>query len=87
MFCIGCIQVRRVPVESTPFENVSSLLNFFAVEYYGESEFWLAIGKTILITGLIVFTFVTMVGGNPLHDPYGFRYWNCKLFMWPTIVH
>ncbi|PFH51754.1 hypothetical protein AMATHDRAFT_74783 [Amanita thiersii Skay4041] len=51
-------------------------LNFFAVRYYGESEFWLAIGKVTLATGLIIFTFITMVGGNPLRDVYGFRYWN-----------
>lgn len=25
--------------------------------------------------GLICYTFVTMVGGNPHHDAYGFRYW------------
>lgn len=25
---------------------------------------------------LFSFTFVTMVGGNPKHDAYGFRYWN-----------
>lgn len=25
---------------------------------------------------LFFFTFVTMVGGNPAHDAYGFRYWN-----------
>ena len=25
---------------------------------------------------LFSFTFVTMVGGNPQHDAYGFRYWN-----------
>lgn len=29
----------------------------------------------ILIIGLIIFTFVTMLGGNPLHDRFGFRYW------------
>ncbi|KAF9532192.1 general amino acid permease AGP2 [Crepidotus variabilis] len=52
------------------------VLNFFAVKYYGESEFWLALGKTILIIGLIIFTFVTMCGGNPQHDAYGFRNWN-----------
>jgi amino acid permease len=45
-----------------------------------ESEFWLAIGKVILIVGLIVFTFITMVGGNPLRDAYGFRSWNRELF-------
>ncbi|KAF9524602.1 general amino acid permease AGP2 [Crepidotus variabilis] len=53
-----------------------AMLNFFAVKYYGESEFWLAIGKAILIIGLIVFTFVTMCGGNPQRDVYGFRNWN-----------
>lgn len=35
----------------------------------------LALGKLLLIIGLIAFTFVTMVGGNPQHDVYGFRYW------------
>jgi yeast amino acid transporter len=30
----------------------------------------------LLIVGLLVFTFVVMLGGNPLHDRFGFRYWN-----------
>ncbi|KAJ5917129.1 Amino acid/polyamine transporter I [Penicillium verhagenii] len=30
----------------------------------------------ILIFALFFFTFITMVGGNPAHDAYGFRYWN-----------
>ncbi|KAE8144684.1 amino acid permease-domain-containing protein [Aspergillus avenaceus] len=51
------------------------LLNIFAVHYYGESEFWLALGKVLLSVGLIVFTFVAMLGGNPQHDRFGFRYW------------
>ncbi|RDB21097.1 General amino acid permease AGP2 [Hypsizygus marmoreus] len=51
-------------------------LNMFAVRWYGESEFWLAIGKVTLAVGLMAFTFITMVGGNPLHDKYGFRSWN-----------
>lgn len=42
---------------------------------YGESEFWLSGGKVILILMLFMFTFVTMVGGNPQHDAYGFRHW------------
>lgn len=25
--------------------------------------------------GLTLYTFVTMVGGNPLKDKYGFRFW------------
>ncbi|KAL1872200.1 general amino acid permease agp2 [Paecilomyces lecythidis] len=52
------------------------LLNIFAVKWYGESEFWLAIGKVLLSVGLILYTFITMVGGNPLGDRFGFRYWN-----------
>lgn len=50
-------------------------INLFAVKWYGESEFWMAIGKVVLILGLVAFTFVTMVGGNPKRDAYGFRYW------------
>ncbi|KAL0948255.1 hypothetical protein HGRIS_010851 [Hohenbuehelia grisea] len=51
-------------------------LNIFAVRWYGESEFWLSLGKVVLAVGLIAFTFITMVGGNPLHDVYGFRNWD-----------
>ena len=43
---------------------------------YIESEFWLSIGKASLAMGLMVFTFITMIGGNPLHDKYGFRNWD-----------
>lgn len=43
---------------------------------YGEAEFWLSGGKVILIFMLFFFTFVTMLGGNPQNDRYGFRYWN-----------
>jgi amino acid transporter len=51
------------------------MINIFAVKLYGESEFWLALGKVLLIIGLIIYTFITMLGGNPLHDRFGFRYW------------
>ncbi|KIX06180.1 uncharacterized protein Z518_04154 [Rhinocladiella mackenziei CBS 650.93] len=53
-----------------------AIINIFAVKYYGEAEFWLSIGKLLLIGIVFSFTFVTMVGGNPKHDAYGFRYWN-----------
>lgn len=33
-------------------------------------------GKVILIFILFGFTFITMVGGNPKGDAYGFRYWD-----------
>lgn len=50
-------------------------INVFGVAIYGEVEFWLSLGKVILAIGLILFTFITMVGGNPKHDAFGFRYW------------
>lgn len=66
------------------------------MKWYGETEFWAALGKVLLIvgmdssklanawrtctyrlwTGLIIFTFIVMLGGNPLGDRFGFRYWN-----------
>ena len=46
-----------------------------AVKWFGETEFWAAIGKVLLIIGLLVFTFISMLGGNPEKDRYGFRYW------------
>lgn len=48
-------------------------LNIFAVNWYGESEFILAIGKLTLACGLLLFTFITMVGGNPQHWAFGFH--------------
>lgn len=50
-------------------------INVFGVKLYGETEFWLGLGKIILAVGLILYSFITMVGGNPKHDVYGFRYW------------
>ncbi|AOA64138.1 High affinity polyamine permease [Komagataella phaffii CBS 7435] len=52
------------------------LFNVFTVKWFGESEFWMSITKLILCIGLLFFTFITMVGGNPQHDAFGFRYWN-----------
>ncbi|KAB8069478.1 amino acid transporter [Aspergillus leporis] len=51
-------------------------LNILAVKFYGEAEFWLSGGKLILAFILFAFTFITMVGGNPQGDAYGFRHWN-----------
>ncbi|KAF4550551.1 Amino acid permease-like protein 26 [Elsinoe fawcettii] len=50
-------------------------INVAAVGIYGEAEFWLSGGKVVLIFMLFAFTFITMVGGNPRGDKYGFRYW------------
>ena len=40
------------------------------------SHSWVAIGKVLLVFGLAFFTLITMCGGNPIGDKYGFRYWN-----------
>lgn len=45
------------------------------MKWFGESEFWLASGKVLLIIICFSFTFITMCGGNPQRDAYGFRYW------------
>lgn len=50
-----------------------ALISISAVKYYGEMEFWMASFKILLAIGLFCFTFVTMLGGNPQHDRYGFR--------------
>ncbi|CDR43996.1 CYFA0S13e01310g1_1 [Cyberlindnera fabianii] len=54
---------------------IYTLLNVLAVRWFGESEFYLTIGKVLLAIGLIFFTFIAMLGGNPEHDRFGFRYW------------
>ncbi|KAF7335754.1 General amino acid permease AGP2 [Mycena venus] len=62
----------KIPVIAVIFFMILcyGALNLFVVQFYGESEFWLALGKIILIIGLLVFTFVVM------HDAFGFRNWN-----------
>jgi amino acid transporter len=51
------------------------LINVPTVKRYGESEFWAALGKVLLIIGLIIYTFIVILGGNPQGDRFGFRYW------------
>ncbi|CAH0042244.1 unnamed protein product [Clonostachys rhizophaga] len=51
------------------------ILNIFAVSVYGEAEFIFASIKVITIVGLLIMTFVVMLGGNPQHRRLGFTYW------------
>ncbi|KAK8864415.1 hypothetical protein IAR55_001663 [Kwoniella newhampshirensis] len=55
--------------------GVIFILNVFSVKFYGESEFYFAGMKVLLILAIILMTFVVMLGGNPAHDRIGFRYW------------
>lgn len=58
-----------------PLLTLHSFINILAVGAFGEAEFWLSGGKVVLIFMLFFFTFITMVGGNPQGDVYGFRNW------------
>lgn len=50
-------------------------LNFLPVWYYGESEFWFASLKILLIIGLLILSFILFWGGGPNHHRLGFHYW------------
>lgn len=50
-------------------------LNFMPVRYYGESEFWFALLKILLIIGLLILSFILFWGGGPNHQRLGFHYW------------
>jgi amino acid permease len=67
---------RHVPWRYLLMLMICSILNIVAVNWFGEVEFWMSLGKVLLLASVFFFTFVTMVGGNPRHDAYGFRYWN-----------
>lgn len=54
---------------------IYAFLHLIHVRYYGITEMYMASFKLALMIGLIFFTFITMLGGNPLHDRFGFRYW------------
>lgn len=51
-------------------------LNLCAVGIFAETEFWFASIKVITIIGLLILSFVLMLGGGPSHERLGFRYWN-----------
>ncbi len=64
----------------TIFIALSVFMNFLAVRFYGETEFCSSMLKVFLIVGLMIFAFISMLGGNPNHDRYGFRNWKDGLW-------
>lgn len=51
-------------------------LNFLPVGVYGETEFWFACTKVILMVGLLILSFILFWGGVPSQPSrLGFRYW------------
>jgi hypothetical protein len=95
-----CVRLSRSPLPPNCELNRkrltynSSVLNGLAVRWFGTSEFYMSIFKIFLMVGLIVYTFITMVGGNPQHDAYGFRNWKTpvcgfsfQFFSFPSFPH
>ena len=50
-------------------------LNLAPVQVYGETEFWFASLKVLLIIGLLILAFILFWGGGPDHQRLGFHYW------------
>ncbi|KAE8146309.1 amino acid permease/ SLC12A domain-containing protein [Aspergillus avenaceus] len=50
-------------------------INYFGIRFFGEFEFWLSSFKVVVILGIILLSFILMLGGGPDHDRKGFRYW------------
>lgn len=65
----------NIAVWMTIMTVVIVALNFMPVKYYGETEFWFAGTKVILMIGLLLLSFILFWGGGPNHDRIGFRYW------------
>lgn len=66
----------HIAVWMTIMSIVIIALNFMPVKYYGETEFWFAGTKVILMMGLLLLSFILFWGGGPNKDRLGFRYWN-----------
>lgn len=59
------------------FLVASVLINVMPVNFFGESEFYVAFIKILCITGLIILGVVLFFGGGPnQHGVLGFKYWN-----------
>ncbi|KAG7092416.1 hypothetical protein E1B28_008772 [Marasmius oreades] len=52
------------------------VVNLLGVRVFGELEFWFSSIKVISLIGLILMGIIIDLGGNPMHDRIGFRYWN-----------
>ncbi|KAJ5114088.1 hypothetical protein N7456_002622 [Penicillium angulare] len=50
-------------------------LNCAPVHVYGETEFWFASLKVLMIIGLLILSFILFWGGGADHQRLGFHYW------------
>jgi amino acid transporter len=51
-------------------------INLLPVGVYGETEFWFALLKVVMATGLLLLALILMLGGGPTGERLGYRYWN-----------
>ncbi|KAL2673542.1 hypothetical protein Neosp_011984 [[Neocosmospora] mangrovei] len=51
-------------------------INLLPVGMYGETEFWFALIKILMATGLLLLALILMLGGGPTGEQLGYRYWN-----------
>ena len=58
---LACAKRSKHVPSGTKLTINDRLINVFAVKWYGESEFWLALGKVILIVGLLFYTYVCLI--------------------------
>ncbi|KNB17912.1 hypothetical protein FOXG_16071 [Fusarium oxysporum f. sp. lycopersici 4287] len=65
----------NVAVWITVFKVAIVSINVLHVNSFGETEFWLGFAKILIMTTLILSTFVVAMGGGPNHNRSGFRYW------------
>ncbi|KAF5702383.1 dicarboxylic amino acid permease [Fusarium globosum] len=65
----------NVAIWITIFGVAIVTVNILHVNSFGETEFWLGFAKVLIMTTLIITTFVVAMGGGPNHDRSGFRYW------------
>ncbi|KAK7403504.1 hypothetical protein QQX98_010734 [Neonectria punicea] len=65
----------NVAIWITVFGIVIVAVNVMHVNSFGETEFWLGFAKILIMTTLILTTFICAMGGGPNHDRSGFRYW------------
>lgn len=72
----GLLASQRLRCQVSSIQDtISPRRTLTSARWYGESEFIFSCTKLLLIIGLCLLTFITMLGGNPKHDRYGFRYW------------
>ena len=65
----------NVGVWITIFIIVILGLNALPVAVYGETEFWFASTKVMMMIGLLILSFILFWGGGPNRQRLGFHYW------------